>query len=58
MNFSAIITMFIVIFLVLTPAGALFGLEAMNFLQFIICLGISFTVVPFTELIKAVTKKL
>lgn len=58
MNFSAIITMFIVIFLVLTPAGALFGLEALNFLQFIICLGISFTIIPFTELIKALTKKL
>ena len=58
MNFSAVITMFIIIFLVLTPAGALFGLEALNFLQFIICLGIAFTVIPFTELIKALTKKL
>ena len=58
MNFSAIITMFIVIFLVLTPAGALFGLEALNFLQFIICLGFAFTIIPFTELVKALTKKL
>lgn len=58
MNFSAIITMFIIIFLVLTPAGALFGLVSLNFLQFIICLGLAFTILPFTELIKLLTKKL
>lgn len=58
MNFSAVITMFIIIFLILTPAGALFGLEALNFLQFIICLGLALTIVPFTEVIKALTKKL
>ena len=57
MNYSVIITTFIIIFLVLTPAGALFGLETLNFLQFIICLGISFTIIPFTELVKAITKK-
>ena len=58
MNYSVIITTFIIMFLVLTPAGALFGLETLNFLQFIICLGISFTIIPFTELVKAITKKL
>ena len=58
MNYSVIITTFIIIFLILTPAGALFGLETLNFLQFIICLGISFTIIPFTELVKAITKKL
>ena len=57
MNYSVIITTFIIIFLILTPAGALFGLETLNFLQFIICLGISFTIIPFTELVKAITKK-
>ena len=57
MNYSVIITTFIIMFLVLTPAGALFGLETLNFLQFIICLGISFTIIPFTELVKAITKK-
>lgn len=58
MNYSALITMFIIAFLLLTPAGVLFGLETLNVLQLIICLGIAFTVIPFTEIIKALTKKL
>ncbi len=54
MNISVIISSFVLIFLVLTPAGTIFGLSALKFGEFLICLFISFTVVPFTEVLKFV----
>lgn len=52
MNYSVILTLFILIFLVLTPAGYVFGLRILTFPQFIICLLLSITVIPVAELVK------
>ena len=56
LNLSAILTLFILIFLMLTPAGYVFGMTVISFKQFIICLLLSFAIVPVTELIKLVNK--
>ena len=52
MNYSVILTLFILIFLVLTPAGFVFGLRILNFGQFIVCLLLSISVIPVFELLK------
>lgn len=56
MNISVLVSLFIVIFLIVTPAGAVFGLQTLNFLQFIICLGVSLSVIPVNELFKILIK--
>ena len=56
LNLSAILTLFILIFLMLTPAGYVFGMTVISFKQFIICLLLAFAIVPVTELIKLVNK--
>ncbi len=56
MNMSVLVSLFIIIFLIITPAGAVFGLETLNFIQLIICLGISLSVVPANELFKRLIK--
>lgn len=52
MNISIIITLFIMIFLLFTPAGAVFGLTALSFGQFFVCLLLAISVIPVTELLK------
>ena len=46
LNLSAALTLFIVIFLVLTPAGYLFGMTTLSLNQFAISLLLSFLIVP------------
>ena len=58
MNYSIIVTLFILIFLVLTPAGYIFGLRILNFSQFIVCLLLSVSVIPVFELLKIVINML
>ena len=52
MNISVGVTLFIMLFLIFTPAGALFGLNVLSFSQFIVCLALAFAIVPATELLK------
>ncbi len=52
MNMSVLISLFIIIFLIVTPAGTVFGLMTLNFVQFIICLIVSFSIIPANELFK------
>ncbi len=49
MNFSSVLTLFVTIFLCLTPAGALFGLSALTVNEFFICLGLAATIFIYSE---------
>ena len=57
MNISICVTLFIMLFLIFTPAGAVFGLTALNFSQFIVCLCLAFAIVPATEIAKIIFNK-
>lgn len=56
MNLSAILTLFIIVFLILTPAGYLFGMTVLSFKQLMICLLLSFMIIPFCELLKLIKR--
>ncbi len=52
MNLSSILVLFISIFLVVTPAGALFGLSILNINQFLLSLLLALLIVPISEVKK------
>lgn len=54
MNFSAVLALFIVIFLLLTPAGYVFGMTVLSFKQFMLCVMLSVLVIPFCEILKLI----
>ena len=54
MNYSAVVTLFIIIFLCLTPSGALFGLTVLSAKNFFTSLLLAFLIVPLCEIIKLV----
>lgn len=56
MNISVLISLFIIIFLVVTPAGALFGLETLNFVRLMVCLIISLSIIPANEVFKRLVR--
>ncbi|MEE1329638.1 MAG: cation transporting ATPase C-terminal domain-containing protein, partial [Acutalibacteraceae bacterium] len=56
MNYSAVLAVFITVFLLFTPAGHVFGMAVLNFKQFMISLLLSLLIVPFTELLKLVKR--
>ena len=56
LNFAAALTLFIIIFLVLTPAGYLFGMTTLSFGQFMLSLLLSFLILPLCEAIKLVKR--
>ncbi len=58
MNCALAISLFIMLFLIFTPAGFLFGLKILSFRQFIICFALSLAIIPFTEIIKLISNKL
>ena len=58
MNYSLLITVFVVLFLIFTPAGFLFGLNILSFGQFMACLGLSAAVIPFSEILKFILSKI
>ena len=57
MNASAVLTLFIIGFLCLTPAGRLFSLSTLTVGQLGLCAVLSFTVVPFSEIVKLFLNK-
>lgn len=58
MNLSAVLTLFIIGFLCLTPAGRLFSLSTLTVGQLGLSALLGFTVVPFCEIAKLFTKKM
>ena len=56
LNFAAALTLFVIIFLVLTPAGYLFGMTTLSFGQFMLSLLLSFLILPLCEVIKLVKR--
>ncbi len=58
MNFSVGITIFVLLFLIFTPAGFVFGLKILNFKEFIIAFALAFLIIPMSEILKLITNKL
>ena len=56
MNYSLALTFFIVIFLLLTPAGMLFGMTVLSAKRLLLCLLLGFLVIPFTEIMKGIAR--
>lgn len=52
MNFSSVLVLIISIFLVLTPAGAVFELTTLGFWQFVLSLLLAFVIIPISEVKK------
>ena len=58
MNYSIAITLFVLLFLIFTPAGFLFGLTILSAKQFIICFAFALSVIPITEGLKLLMRKI
>ena len=58
MNLSSVLVLFISIFLVLTPAGAVFGLTTLKFGQFLLSLLLSVVIIPISEIKKIAMVKI
>lgn len=58
MNYAVVITLFIMIFLIFTPAGYVFGLTVLNFKQFVIAFLLGFVIIPATEILKLILRKI
>ncbi len=52
MNISTIFTIFVIMFLVFTPVGFVFGFTILTAKQFFICLALSIVIIPFCEILK------
>ena len=57
MNYSVGITLFIMLFLIFTPAGFLFGLKILSFKEFIISFALSILIIPVSEILKLAMRK-
>ncbi|MCQ2478629.1 MAG: HAD-IC family P-type ATPase [Clostridia bacterium] len=57
MNYSSILIVFIIMFLSLTPAGAVFGLTILTAKQFFTAVGLALTILPYCEIIKLFIKR-
>lgn len=58
MNFSSVLVLFISIFLVLTPAGLVFGLETLGIGKFLLSLVLSLVIIPVSEVKKIAMPKI
>lgn len=58
LNFSSAIAIFIILFLIFTPAGYVFGLEMLNIGNFALVLLFSLLIIPFSELTKLIAKRI
>ncbi len=58
MNFSVFTTAFIIIFLVFTPVGFIFGLTMLEFWQFIVAMALAVLVIPMSEILKLISKNI
>jgi Ca2+-transporting ATPase len=56
-NYSVGITLFVMLFLVFTPAGYIFGLKILSLREFIIAFALSLLIIPVTEILKLATGK-
>ncbi len=57
MNYSLGITLFIILFLIFTPAGFLFGLKILSFKEFVISFSLSLLIIPVSEVLKLAIRK-
>lgn len=57
MNLSVGLTLFIMLFLVFTPAGFVFGLTILPFSRFAIAFALAFAIVPVSEVLKLIVAK-
>ena len=57
-NFSSVLVLIISIFLVLTPAGALFELTKLELLQFVFSFILAIVIIPISEIKKIVMRKI
>ena len=58
MNFSSVLVLFISVFLVLTPAGMVFGLETLSVGSFLLSLLLSIIIIPINEFKKIWMQKI
>ena len=58
MNFTSVLVLFISVFLVLTPAGAVFGLTTLKLGQFLLSLLLAVIIIPISEVKKFVMVKI
>ncbi len=58
MNFTSVLVLFISIFLVVTPAGLLFGLETLTASKFFISLLLSLAIIPICEIKKLASRQI
>ncbi len=58
MNFTSVLVLFISIFLVVTPAGCLFGIETLTSAKFFTSLLLSFSIVPICEIKKLASRQI
>ncbi len=58
MNKSVFAVIFIIMFLVFTPIGFIFGLTILSFAQFIIAVSLAILILPLSELLKYLKKKI
>ena len=58
MNFSSVLVLFISIFLVLTPAGLVFGLETLSLGSFMLSLILALVIIPVSEIKKIAMPKI
>lgn len=57
MNYSVGITLFVMLFLIFTPAGYIFGLKILSLREFIIAFALALLIIPVTEILKFATGK-
>lgn len=57
MNKAVFVTLFISVFLAVTPVGFIFGLTILNNAQLVIAFALAILVIPFCELLKFIKKK-
>ncbi len=57
MNLSVFATSFIIIFLVFTPVGFIFGLTILKLWQFVVAFALAMLIIPMCEILKTVYKK-
>ncbi len=52
MNYTSVLVLFIALFLVITPAGYVFGLEVLSFGKLLLSLALSISIIPICEIKK------
>ena len=58
MNYSVFVTLFIIMFLIFTPVGFLFGFNIISFGRFLTCLALSVAIIPFSEVLKFILSRI